>query len=80
MPCVYLIHAGQAIDHIGVWLGESDHLLTGGAFLLYCFFHVVYCTLLGVTCQGLNLEEISSSPACPCSSWEAWDQGSHNEG
>jgi hypothetical protein len=28
-------------------------------------FHVVHYTLLGVTCQGLNLEEISSSVACP---------------
>ena len=65
MPSVYLIHAWDAIDHIGVRLGKGKHLLASGTNLLVCLCHVVHYTLLGITCQGLNLEEISSSEACP---------------
>ena len=40
MPSVYLIHAWDAIDYIGVRLGEGKHLLASSAYLLVGVFHV----------------------------------------
>ena len=48
MPSVYLIHAGQAIDDVGVRLGKGKHLLASGTNLLVCLCHVYIIPQVGL--------------------------------